>query len=328
MTHAEVLRQCRGARLVALAGGSRAPKLAERYGVECLDSVDELLQREDLDAIIITTPHFCHFGEALLALESGKHILVEKPMATSVEDCEEMIRAAQLAGLKVQVAYHQRFRQVSIAAKNLLAEGTIGKVLAIRSTMISPGGTPEGWHRDPRSLGWLIGYGCHALDLFRWLLECEAESVFASGGTVREEVPVENQVMMQIRFTDGTPVSFWCSNAIPKPGLPDSMFRFEIMGEEGWLDLKPFSELRLARDVDGRWETVATQPPIDFGSEEGRLAPARLGAYVAEVQAFVDCIREGKEPPVTGEDGRASVELALAAYKSLQEGSLVTLPLT
>ncbi len=92
-THAEAVHRLPNAELIAVAGGSRAPDLAKQYAVD-LEDVDTLLRRSDIDAIVITTPHHLHYEQTLVALQEKKHVLVEKPLATSVDDCNQMINLA------------------------------------------------------------------------------------------------------------------------------------------------------------------------------------------------------------------------------------------
>src|SRR5580698_3867038 len=95
-THAEAVRRlAQDATLVAVWGGSRAPALAERYGAVCEPTMEALMKRRDIDAIVVTTPHHLHAREALLAMETGKHVLIEKPIATTVEDADRLVAAAQ-----------------------------------------------------------------------------------------------------------------------------------------------------------------------------------------------------------------------------------------
>src|SRR5262245_51659126 len=117
LTHAEAAASLPSTRLVAISCGSRAPKLAKEYGVTCEPSVEALVSNKEVDAIIVATPHFTHFAETMAAIEQGKHVLVEKPLATSVSDCDRMIAAAKANGVVLATAYHQRFRPNCVRAR-------------------------------------------------------------------------------------------------------------------------------------------------------------------------------------------------------------------
>src|SRR5690349_11785964 len=114
-TNAETItRYLKGARLVSIAGGTRAQGLAQEYGAECDPDVATLLGRPDIDAVFISTPHAQHAVQAEMAARSGKHVLLDKPMAASVEACDRIIAAAAGAGVNVMIMFGQRFRKVNI----------------------------------------------------------------------------------------------------------------------------------------------------------------------------------------------------------------------
>ncbi len=117
-----------GGRLVAVTGGTRAPVLAEDYGMDVEPSLEALLSRSDVDAVLVATPHQVHAEQVIAAAEHGKHVLVEKPMATNVADCDAMIAACEKAGITLSVIQTLRYRVVFKRAKQLIDEGRIGKV--------------------------------------------------------------------------------------------------------------------------------------------------------------------------------------------------------
>ena len=186
-THAEAVRRLPNAQLIAVSGGTRAPALAERYGMAFEANKMKLLARPDIDAVVVTTPHHVHVEEVLGALAAGKHVLVEKPMATSVADCDQMIAAATAKKLHLAVGYQQRFRMNNARACALIHEGTIGKVVAVQVTMpmfagaIKAGGFGGNWAwwNDPASVGHLINAAPHAIDMLRWFTGGDVVTVSA-----------------------------------------------------------------------------------------------------------------------------------------------------
>jgi predicted dehydrogenase len=114
--------------LTAIAGGTRAPALAARHGVAFEPSYAQLLARDDVDAVLIATPHAGHRDQVIEAAHAGKHVLVEKPMATSAEDCDAMIAACLSAGVVLEVIKTLRFRGTLARALQLIAAGAIGRV--------------------------------------------------------------------------------------------------------------------------------------------------------------------------------------------------------
>lgn len=324
LTHAEAIRRIPDAQLVAVTGGTRAARLAADYGAAVEPSVEQLAGRADIDAIIIATPHHVHCQEAVTAAEHGKHVLVEKPMATSVEDCDRMIDACQRRGVLLSVGYQQRYRNVNIMTKQAIEEGQIGRMLGIWAVQVGSSGSVKPWMKDPASVGWLLGYGVHTIDLCRWLLKSDVERVYARCGTFRETVSVENTTQMMMTFGNGVAASFWSTNVCPPPGLPASELRLQIMGETGLIDADAYGKLQVGHD--GRWETLYEQAPINWAAPNGAISDVRMEAYTRGVQDFIDAVLGRKPLAVTGQDGQAGVAIALAAYRSSAEGRVVAVP--
>ena len=125
-------------KLVAISGGRRAPGLADDYDVDYVEEYADLLARTDVDAVLIATPHSLHLEQVIQAAAAGKHVLVEKPMATSVADCDAMIAACNEAGVVLEVIQTLRFRGVLARAKELIDAGKIGRVRMAANLPIPP----------------------------------------------------------------------------------------------------------------------------------------------------------------------------------------------
>lgn len=330
-THVDALRRVEHADVVAVAGGRRAPQLAADYGIDCAESIEQLIRRTDLDAIVVATPHHCHVQETLLAAEHGKHVLVEKPLATRLEDCRQMIDACRSSNLVLAVGYHQRFRDCNRRMRELIQDGAIGAVRCIQSSALfditkmrddSGFGGDWGWWKDPRSLAHLINSAPHNVDLCRWWLGAEVESAAAVCGTFREpDNPNENTTMALLTLSTGAAFSFWSSSVAPAPGFPGEDFRFRIMGDEGLIDVNPFDELRIVRD--GEWQTEFKQPPVGHDDSNAAYGMPRMQAYTDQMQSFVDAIRGEPGEHGTAEDGFAGVASVLAMLESSRSGTTV-----
>ena len=326
-TQSEAIRHYAAhARLVAVAGGSRAEQLAHDYEMALEPSVDALLARSDIDAVILNTPHAQHAAQTVAAAQCGKHVLVEKPLAPSLTECDEMIAACRSAGVNLMVAQTQRFRIVNATARRIIQEGRIGRVLAMRETQIDTGGMGglPAWQALPENKGLLLAHGVHNLDRMRWLIGDEPEQVSAHCATYREDTSAELSSMSLFRFRGGAMGTFWCEWECPTPAFPQSGSSAWIMGEDGVLDLDAYGQLRLGQG--DQWQVVAEQAPIDWRGK-GMLDPTRMEAYQLQNQEFIDSIREGRAPAVPGEEGRAAVEMALAAYRSSESEETVRFPL-
>ena len=335
-THVDAAHKLASAVPVAVTGGSRAKQLAEDYEIACEPTLSDMLRRNDIDAVVIATPHWLHCEEALAVAQASKHVLVEKPMATSLEDCERMRQAFEEKGLVLSLGYHQRFRESNYRTRDLIHSGAIGKVHCVQMSALfdietmrqdDGFGGSWGWWKDPRSLAHLINSAPHNIDLLRWWLQDELESVAAHCATYREENPNENTTMSLMKFRSGASVTFWSSSVLPAPGFSGEDFRFRIMGEQGIIDLAPFDKLQLGRN--GKMETIHEQPPVGHDDSNAAFAMNRMQAYCDQMQAFVDSIKSDSPGQHCGEgtpsDGRAGVAAVLAMLESSNSGQTVCL---
>jgi predicted dehydrogenase len=292
-----------------------------------------LLVRPDIDAVVISTPHHCHIDEALLAAEHGKHALVEKPLTTSVADCDRLIDAFTDRQLTLAVGYHQRFRESNRRVRDLVQSGAIGQVRAIQMSALfdieelrQDEGFGGGWDwwKDPRSIAHLMNSAPHNVDLCRWWLQSEIHHLAASSGTYREENPNENTTMALLVFNCGTTATFWSSSVCPSPGFPGEDFRFRIMGDSGLIDANPFGEIQLGRRGD--WELVYEQPRVAFDDSQAAFtSDGRMQAYCDQMQAWVDRI-EGRESEAgDAQDGRAGVAAVVGMLEASASQEVVQL---
>jgi predicted dehydrogenase len=325
LTYAECLtRYTSGASLVAVTGGSRAPGLAARYGVSHEPSLDALLDRTDVDVIIVATPHTHHCAQVIQASSARKHVLVEKPMAISSAECDAMIEATARARVQLGVLQTARYTVPARAARELIAAGRIGDVTMLQVTWLEAGyspATPEGensWVSDPAEGGAFLDAGVHAFDLARWLIGAEPSHVFGRALTY-VAAPLTNQSgMSQVLFANGAMATVWISFEVPLPGFPEKTMRTRIVGTRGVIDLDSYGVVQVG-DADGR-TTVVERAQYDMMNV---THPDRLEQYIAQTQDFVDALRAATAPPVTGADGRAAVRMVEACYRSGETGQVV-----
>jgi predicted dehydrogenase len=274
--------------------------------------------------VFITTPHHLHAEHALAAARHGKHVMIEKPMACSVGDCDAVIEACDKAGVACSVAFTQRSRKCNRRAKEIIDAAQIGAVRQIMDWQLLVGGLaafPQ-WQSDSDNLGVLVGHAIHNFDRIRWFTGAEIATVYAKCGSLEPGVRVEGTSMLLMTLTDGTTVTLWSSGEMPKPGFPRTQFACWIVGEKGLIDLDAYGELRVA--CDDQWTVLETQAPIDWQGK-GFLDPVRLESYAQHCRDFFDAIAAGRQAPVTGWDGRQAVAAALAAYESSRTGKEIRL---
>jgi UDP-N-acetyl-2-amino-2-deoxyglucuronate dehydrogenase len=324
-TYAEtVARHLRNVRIAGVAGGTRAPALAEKYDAPCFDSYQELVARADIDVVCIATPHARHAEQALAAARAGKHLVIDKPMAHSVEACDAILDVCESKGLKCTVTFTMRNRIGYVRAKEAIDSGKLGRVLEIRTYQVVPDGlkSARGWQLQPENLGFLFGHGVHNIDAVRALTGREVRSVFAKCRTL-SGAPVEATSDLLLTMDDGSVHYVFCSFELVSPGFPRAESGIRVACEKGLLDIDTYKETKISVD-GGDWQTLAVQPPIDWAGK-GFLDPVRLQTYRDLIQDLVDAVLEGREPKVTGRDGRQAVAVALAAYESSRTGKEIVL---
>lgn len=328
-TYAECLAHgITGGRLVAVTGGQRAPQLASDYGIDCEPTVESLIARDDIAAVIIATPEVVHLEQAQRAAAAGKHVLVEKPMAPTVTQCQAMIEACQQASVTLMVVQSQRFRGVHRRAYQALRQGQIGQVRQIRHWSLQPEqlarhlAQNQPFTLDPAGAGMLAGWSVHSFDLVRWLAGSEAQSIFAAITSYGNHSIPNLSMMAQVAFENGVIAQVWVCLEMPERVFPDSPFHTQVVGERGLFDLDGYAYFDMTTRQG--WERVWKQPPLNLANPKDS---ARLESFSLQLQDFVNAIHQKREPAVTGLDGRAAVELCQAALQSARVGQVVSLPL-
>jgi predicted dehydrogenase len=323
-TYAEcVARYNTGARLVAVAGGSRAEGLAQDYGVESEASVEALLARADVSAVIVTSPQSAHCDQTIAAARSGKHVLVEKPMATSTADCRRMIDACRAEGVALSVIKPWRYRGATKGLYERIQGGDIGAVRMISLWWLYPRVPFIGkeWFRDPKEGGFFLDAGSHCFDYMRWVAGAEPTRLYAQVATYNDDSDTPRSTMTTLEFANGVMASLWLSYEVPTPGWEHTDFRARVVGATGNLDAHGYGALQLGRG--DAWQTLYQQGRMDFINRP--MERVRLEAFFDMTQDFIDALRDGRQPPVTGEDGLAAVAMVEAGYRSSALGQAIDL---
>ena len=222
---------------VADVNADSAKKFAATYGIKkWYASVKDLLAEDDVDAISVCTPHFAHAEVVVAAAEMGKHVLVEKPFATTTADADKMIEAAKRSKVKLMVAFVNRFIPAFKEAKQLIEDGAIGKIVQLKSTRW--GWIPwTDWYVDPEKGGGLLSDRfCYGVDYARWLTGSEVDEVFVLGGAL---VHQEKARKYGKDFIDNAKVVMRMKNGVIAEAEESYSCKFgyyeklEIVGEEG-----------------------------------------------------------------------------------------------
>lgn len=296
-------------------------KYAAQFQAPFFDDLDDLLGIEEIDAVIVTSPTSRHRELVTAAARAGKHVLCEKPVATTLPDARAMITACREAGVLLQIPFVCRFYPMVLKAKQLVQEGEIGRVIGAvggnRGVPPLPPTYPD-WILDPLQAGGgaLLDHSVHVTDTLRFILEEEACSVFAQKGDFRSlGLQVEDCGLLSLEFGSGIIATVDPSWSIPLNNPYHYDFYLRILGEKGTLQL----------DDTRQALTVVS----DRTAEPGVTAvPFGVDVDAEMVRHFVRCVRAGENlpPAASGEDGLRALEIALAAYESIRLGQPVQLP--
>lgn len=330
--HIDAISQLDNCRLVGVYARSQEPLMsqASQLGVRPYATLDEALGDPEVDAAIIATPHPSHVEITLRCAAARKHVLVEKPMSVTPSEADAMIDASRKAGVTLGVLFNLRFRPDAQKARQLLDSGAIGEVLrtSLVSTMIRSQGYYDslGWRGtwNDEGGGVLINQGIHSIDMFQWLGGMPA-SVIGKVRTFRHRIEVEDYASALLEYPNGAHGTIHCTTA-----LAPNQFRMEIWGNSGGIVLEngDVTLHKLATPVQEYIDTYNGAAYIGPASESETFTFESTGSgHVPAIGDFADAILHGREPAVTGEEGRKSQELVAATTLSSVSHKEVSLPL-
>lgn len=322
--HARHYRQDPRVELVGLCDvdTTRAGSLARELGVAVVTpSAEELLARDDIQAVSIATPDFAHTELALAALSHGKHVLCEKPISTNTDEARRVCRAAESAGLSLMVDFHNRFNPPFLQAKAQIDGGSVGRVryihMRLSDTLYVPTSMLAWAGRS--SVAWFLG--SHCVDLVRWLTGAEVCRLYARAGSgvlTRRGIDTPDFVVATLDLSDGG-VAVIENCWILGDSAPSVVeFGAHIVGSEGHINI-----------------AVAPSHVVTVSSDEGHQAldvlavqrsHGRLTGFAIEsIRHFVDVLHGEAELLVGGRDGVAATRVVCAIEESVRVGSPVEL---
>lgn len=341
-THARALQTL--SHFVAVCGrdAQKTKTFAERYNLQPYTNLEQMLRDARVHALVITTPHPQHAEHALMALNAGVHVLVEKPMAIQLSDCDRMIHAAQTHTVKLGVISQRRWYEPVQRVRAAIDAGKIGEpalgvvqVLGWRSAeyfaMDAWRGTWAG-----EGGGVLVNQAVHQLDLFHWLMGPIARVYGAWANLNHPMIEVEDTAVAVVHFQNGALGSIIVSNS-QKPGL---FAKIHIHGRSGasvGVQTEGGSVFisGIPMQVDPAINDIWTIPGEEHFLEEWTKQDRARGAQVEivthyhflQIQDFLQAIEENREPLVNGVEGRKSVELFTAIYRSQKQNAPIEFPL-
>ncbi|UUO04520.1 Gfo/Idh/MocA family oxidoreductase [Blastopirellula sp. J2-11] len=334
--HVEALRSVKDAEILAVASATEenVRSFAAKHKIaHWFTDYQKLLEMPEIDMVVIGLPNHLHCEAVLAAAAAGKDIVLEKPMAPSLAECNRMIAACNKAGVKLMYAEELCFAPKYVRLKQLVDEGAIGVPYLLKQSEKHDGPHSEWfWDMERSGGGVTLDLGCHAFEFFRWLLsgpDClnrpRAVSVLAQMGTYvhGDKTRGDDDAIIIVEFENGC--RGLAEESWAKLGGMDD--RAEVYGSKG---------LAYANLLQGNSIQTYSQNGYEYAVEKsGGTKGWSFTIYEElwnygfpqEMAHFVDCVKHDNQPIVTGEDGLAVMEIVMAAYASAGEGRRIDLPL-
>ena len=301
----------------------RAEEFASNHGaLAAYISVEALLGDSRVDVVFVASPNHLHASHAQLAAKAGKHILVEKPMATTVSDCVDTINACRANGVKLGVGFQLWFHPGHVEASRLIREGGLGEV-ALAQVLLGSGVRGElkrerrtglrGWWETPDMVGnarSMIGTGVHCVDDLEFILGQTVVELAAITDGQTAEAPLENLVSLSLRFSGGAIGTMVCGSR-----MPDAINDVTVYGSDGRVLLKNAASPSLGGSLEVTSETVNSE--VSYTTD-----PLALAKW--QIEGFNKAVTLDEEPRASGLDGLRSVQITEGMIESVKTRRTVT----
>lgn len=315
--HARIWAELPNTRLVSVYDivPERAEEIAGQLGCAAAVSLAEAVAAPGVDLVSVCTDDQSHREACVVAAEAGKHVLVEKPLATTLEDCDAIIAACAAAGVKLMTGHVCRFDPRYVRCREAVAAGEVGSVVQVfaRRNNILPSGRRIG----PRtSVAFFLGV--HDIDLVQWITGERITRVHAeSTSKVLADIPADDSIMTVFRLEGGGVGALETCWVIPE-GSPNSLdARLEVVGTLGRVAARAGSE-----EFEQASAERSRRLDIIYWTEmHGRAH----GALTRQLEHFAQCVAHDLEPAISAEDARSAVEVATAIHRSLESGAPVAM---
>ena len=283
-------------------------EFAEKFGLKYFKDYNEIL-KEDVDVVIICSANSKHKAMAIAAARAGKHVIVEKPIATTIKDAEEMISECRKNNVKLMISFPVRYSPAIARTKEIIDNGDLGQIVAIAGT--NHGTMPGGWFIDKKLSGGgaVMDHTVHVADLMHWMLKSDIKDVYCKMGTKIHDIPVEDCGLLSLEFDNGTYATLDASWNRPESFPTWGDVTMEIIGTKGTINVDAFAQHGNLYSNNMKYSSQ-----VSWGDDMNYLM----------VKDFIKCVREDLPSPVTGEDGLFALKIALMAYKSAEKNEVVT----
>lgn len=315
---APAINMASSAKLVAVHSRDkeRGTAFAAKYGIEkSYDSFGEMLSDPEVEVVYIASPNSLHASQTIQAAEAGKHILCEKPMALTIEDCERMVEACRKNGVKLGIGFQNRHHPGHVEARRLISSGEVGNI-TLATVQYSHDWMDfswSGWRADPRIAGGgsLVAMGVHCLDLLRFLLGQEVEEVLALSDAKWLGKPVEETILISLKFENG-PFAFVVTGLhVPRPHND-----VVIYGTKARITGVDTVGMPLKGHLQVTGDNINKKIEYSFPD-------SLVGNFVYQAEAFNRCLEEDTEPNASGADGLEMTRLTLSILESAKKGKSI-----
>lgn len=299
--HAKCISQIEGMRVAAycdVVEASAQARLREFGGDYATTDAERIMKDPTIDAVYVTTQHDTHAEYCIRALEAGKHVMVEKPLALSVRDCLDVVQAVRRTGNKLMTAFKMRYFELLWKAKEL-----IPRPLVISMQMMDNRWADGRWANDPvKGGGNVLSQGVHSCDILRFVAGSDPIDVYAVGGNYYQASGVIDNLTAVFRFEDGVGAS-WMQGDCQCPPVPSKFF-MQLFAENKSVTLND-------RLTTLTYTETGKEPIVFKGSETG---------FLEENAAFYRCLADDTPPPIDHVDGLYATLMVLQAFESIQSG--------
>ncbi len=314
--HAEGWLNTKKAQIVAMSSKSQVTRenFIKRFGSNAYQDPVEMIKNEELDVVSLTLPNKFHHSLAIQALNKGIHVVCEKPLSMNLKQAKEMIETAKRNNRKLfyaeQIVFSARYKKV----KELLTQGAFGDLIHV-SHRERHGGPHATWFFDPEISGGgvTLDMGIHGIGIVQWLMRpAKITHVYARINSIKPEYELDDHCLLTLEFDNGVLATVDASWAAPG-GVDDVL---EVLGRDGYVR----ADLARGAAIDVYSLTGVGYSAEKVEIEKGWLKvsheEAQTWGWYAEIEHFTNCILENIESEMTGEDGLAALQVAIAAYQS------------
>ena len=325
--HSELLglKQIDGAQLVAVCDRDelKAKSIGEQFSIPSYTDMHQMMRSEKIDAVVVLTESGNHAQNVVALAHYGKHIVVEKPMALTLDDADAMIRACDSAGVKLFVVKQNRFNVPVVKLREALDQGRFGK-LVLGTVRVRWCRTQAYYDQAPWRGTWAMDGGVlanqasHHVDMLEWMLG-EVDSVFARSATALANIEAEDTAVVTLKFRNGALGIIEATTAVRPKDLEGSI---SVLGEGGTVEIGGFAVNKMKV-----WNFVEPMPGDEDVMEKYSVNPPNVYGFghQAYYEHVVDCIKNNSRHLVDGLQGRKSLELINAIYESIETGKEVHL---